>query len=205
MSTLTSSAIITLVNRHLSNNTAPSLMQQANAAKIENMLSTTKGTTMASCLQVTKLATAAAHKARNVYTVSENMITLANNLKAFTSVYANAVKRTATGPTANIAAYTPSTTWFGHTACYSVVKHNSKEDLYLFAIYNKNISTNYYDADAGVMISREEMLELLTPSARKAATSTVTEHKGAGISHSVKVRTVALQNVIELRANKQAL
>ncbi len=177
-------------------------------ADISTLLATVKGVTFASITQVTKVATAAKHKALTINKVTEASVQLFNNLSEFTSVYANAVKRSAAkigdnDPTL-VEGFKAQENWFEHTDCYSVVKHKTKDAFYLYAIYNK--AESLYSMD-GVELSKAEVAEYLTPAAARDllepfdATLNVTHD----VLHNVIVRVTALDNVVSIVAQKQLL
>ena len=192
----------TALAAHANNNTIA-------AATVAAMLASVS-TTFASVTYVTQVKTAAAHKALNVQKVVTANVQLFANIKAATSVFANAVKRSAaqiaSNDAANVAAYTVSAhnSYFAHTACYSIVQHKTKATQYLYAIYNNAQSTHYID---GVAATQQQVAALLTPSAAKAMlqSSNVVVNKTHDIAHSVQVRTIALANIVSLTANKQVL
>lgn len=177
-------------------------------ADISTMLAAVKGTTFASIVQVTKVATAAKHKALTINKVTEAQVQLFNNVNEFTSVYANAVKRSAAKQADNdqaaVAAFTAQENWFEHTACYSVVKHKTKDAYYLYAIYNSAKAVYVMD---GKELTKTEVAEYLTPAAAKDllqpydAALNVTHD----ILHTVAVRVTALENVVSIVAQKQLL
>lgn len=167
-------------------------------ADVSNVLATVKGTTFATITQVTKVATAAAHKAVTINKVTEASVQLFNNINAFTSVYANAVKRDA-----GVAEFTVQDNYFEHTDCYSVVKHKTKEAYYLYAIYNNAKSVYVMD---GREMTKAEVAAYMTPSAAKALLDPQPTHNVLNnVEHSVAVRTVALANIVSIVANKQLL
>jgi hypothetical protein len=175
---------------------------------VSSMLATVKGTTFATITQVTKVATAAAHKAVTINKVTEASVQLFNNLNEFTSVYANAVKRTASKITGNdpaaYEAFRAQSNYFEHTDCYSVVKHKTKDAYYLYAIYNNAKAVYIMD---GKEVDKETVAYYLTPSAAAALTEpeSTTYNVTTGVTHSVTVRTVSLCNVVSIVANKQLL
>jgi phenylpyruvate tautomerase PptA (4-oxalocrotonate tautomerase family) len=167
-------------------------------ADVNAMLANVHGTTFATIVQVTKVATAAAHKAVTINKVTEASVHLFNNIKEFTSVYANAVKRDA-----GVTEFTVQDNYFEHTDCYSVVKHKTKEAYYLYAIYNK--ATSVYVMD-GKELTKAEVAEYMTPSAARALLNPQPTHNVLNdVEHSVAVRTVALANIVSIVANKQLL
>lgn len=177
-------------------------------ADVSAMLATVRGTTFATITQVTKVATAAAHRAVTINKVTEASVQLFNNINEFTSVYANAVKRSAAKIADNDAAlveqFQAQSNYFEHTDCYSVVKHKTKDAYYLYAIYNK--ATSVYVMD-GRELSKAEVAEYLTPSAARELLAPYDHNLNVthDVLHDVTVRTVALSNIVSIVANKQLL
>ena len=176
--------------------------------QVSALLNEVRGTTMASIVQVTKVALAAAHKAVTIKKVTEARVQLFNNLNEHTSVWANAVKRSASkivgNGAANVEAFQAQSNWFEHTDCYSVVKHKTKEQFYLYAIYNNAESVYMMD---GVEVSKQEVAQYMTPAAARELldgdnrTLNVTHD----IEHSAICRAVALENIVSIVAQKQLL
>lgn len=177
-------------------------------AQVEELLASTKGVTFANVHQFTQVATAAKFKAENIFKFTIANITLANNLKDFTNVYENKVKRTAAQIEGNdeqaVAQFESAGNYFHHTPCYSIVKHNNKEEFYLFALYNKSTSVYLHN---GQVVSKEYVADYLTASAAKTLLEdkdTVT-NKTHGIEHKAIVRTVKMSSIIKLTANKETV
>lgn len=176
--------------------------------QVSAILNATRGTTFASIVQVTKVALAAKHKAVNIKKVTEASVQLFNNISEHTSVWANAVKRSASknadNDAANIENFTAQSNWFEHTDCYSVVKHKTKEQYYLYAIYNTASAVYMLD---GVEVSKQEVAEYMTPAAARDllepydATLNVTHD----VLHTAVCRATALENIVSIVANKQLL
>lgn len=177
--------------------------QRITAQQVANMLANVFGTTFASVVQCTPVKLAAAHKLRNVRCVTRANVMLFNNLQAFTSAYANAVKRSAAKIASNdadaVSNFAAATTWFEHTDCYSVVKHKQHDSYYLYAIYSNAVSEYYID---GVAASKAQVAALMTASAAATLLNTDKRVLNAthNIEHDVVVRTVALDNVVQLTA-----
>ncbi len=175
---------------------------------VSALLANVKGVTFAQIVQCTPVALAAKHKAIVIQKVTEASVQLFNNLAAETSVYANAVKRSATAMAsdpANVAAFEVQETWFEHTAeCYSIVKHKTKEAYYLYAIYNGGKSVYIMD---GKELTKAEVAEYLTPSAAKALLTPEdgTYNVGQDIVHNVTVRVTGMDNIVSIVAQKQLL
>lgn len=188
------------------------LQQHANAntisaAQVQAMLANAS-VTFASIAYVTQVQTSAAHKHNNVQKVTVANVQLFANINAATSVFANAVKRSAAQHESNdesaVAAFTAQSNYFVHTACYSVVQHKQSAAQYLYAIYN-NASSVYFINNA--VATKQQVAALLTASAAaKLLQSSNTVHNAThNITHNVQVRTIALQNIVSIVANKQLL
>ena len=180
------------------------------AQQVQNLLANVS-TTFASIMYVTKVATAAKHKNVKIVKVTKANVQLFSNINAATSVYANAVKRSASNATnmqqndANsVANFTAQSNYFTHTACYSVVQHKTNNAQYLYAIYN-NASSVYFINN--VVATKQQVAQYLTASAsaqllQKDNTVTNVTHN---VQHNVIVRTIALSNIVSITANKQTL
>lgn len=176
--------------------------------QVATMLQAVRGTTFASIVQVTKVALAAKHKAVTIKKVTEASVQLFNNLSDNTSVWANAVKRSASkladNDAANVAAFEAQSNWFEHTDCYSIVKHKTKDAYYLYAIYNTAEAVYMMD---GNEVSKAEVAKYMTPAAAKDllqpwdATLNVTHD----VLHTAVCRATALENIVSIVAQKQLL
>ena len=176
-------------------------------ADVSRLLDNVRGTTFATIAYVTKVATAAAHKAVDIKKVTIANVQLFNNLSEYTNVYENAVKRSATklGEDATaVAAFESAGNWFEHTDCYSIVKHKTKEAYYLWAIYNR--AESLYVIGNNV-VSKEEVAQFLTPASARdlLADDSITYNVGHDVQHSVIVRVVGLQNIVSIIAQKDIL
>lgn len=186
-------------------------MQNTNArAQQITALLANNSTTFAQVVYATQVKTAAAFKHLNITkTVSAN-VQLFSNIKAFTSVYANAVKRSAanvaSNNAANVQAFTAQQNYYTHNAnCYSLVQHNTNSNMYLYCIYN-NVQSSAYAID-GVAATKQQVAQYLTKSAAKQLLNNdgTTRNATHNVTHSVTVRTIALSNLISITANKQTL
>lgn len=178
-------------------------IQQQIAALLNNV-----STTVANIVYNTVVKTAAAHK--NVVitkTVTAN-VQLFSNIRADDSVFALAVKRSANAIDANnadaVAAFTAQSNYFEHTDCYSIVKHKQNANLYLYAIFNSAKSVYYIN---NVVATKQQVAQYLTASAAQAllADDAVVHNKTHNVLHTVKVRTIALSNIVSIAANKQTV
>ena len=189
----------------IAQNVNPQASQQIAFKNITEMLGDV-GHTFASLVQCTRVSTAAAHKDMMILKMSYSSISIASKLNEFTNLYENAVKRSANkimdNDAQDVANFQSQGSYFEHTECYSIVQHKSNANLYLFAIYHNNFDSVYYNAKSGTIMSKEDVAVFLTPSEAKKlfAEGEVKESVSTGISHTVNVRTVSLQNVISLKA-----
>lgn len=177
------------------------------ANDVATLLKDVKGTTFASIITVTKVATAAAHKSEQIHKVTTATVQLFNNVSEFTSVYERAVKRSAAklNSEAEVAHFQTQDTYFFHTDCYSVVQHKTDASKqYLYAIYN-NAKSVYVRNDR--IISKEDAATYCTPSAQKEMlkTDTTVHNVNNDVTHDVVVRTIGLASIVQLNAMKQSL
>lgn len=177
------------------------------AQQIANLLNNVS-TTFAQITYVTKVATAAKHKAVNIVKVTTANVQLFSNINAATSVYANAVKRSAakidSNNANNVANFTAQQNYFTHTACYSVVQHNTNNNLYLYCIYNTASSLYFIN---NVLATKQQVAEYLTASAAATLlnTTATTHNVTNNVTHNVVVRTIALSNIVSINAMQQQL
>ena len=155
----------------------------------------------------TRVATAAKHRDREVEKLVDANVQLFSNINAATSVFRNAVQRSASQIAGNdqaaVAEFQPQENYFKHTECYSIVEHRTTGKQYLYCIYNSSRSQYLIDKQPA---TKEQVAELLTPSAARALLNPgPTENKQYGIAHNVCVRTIALENIISITANKQTI
>lgn len=179
-------------------------------AQVEALLQSVKGTTLASIIQVTDVASiAAAHKANKVQKVTQAGIQLFNNVADYNNVYAQAVKRSAAkiadNDQAAVAGYTAQDNYFAHTSTFSLVQHKTDASkFYLFAIYNTADSLYFIN---NTLATKQEVAALLQPAAAKKLLedNSVVHNKTHDILHTVQVRTIALASIVSLKAMKQQL
>lgn len=165
--------------------------------------------TFAQIVYVTKVQTAAAHKGQDIVKVTKANVILCSNIKAHTSVYANKVRKTAKGIETNnqaaVEGFSAQQNYFEHTNVYSVVQHLQHADKqYLYAIYNNASSVYMHN---GVVVDKAHVAQFLTPSAAKALLhNDGTVHNVThNITHTVQVRTIALSNLVSIKARKRIL
>ena len=181
--------------------------QCINAQQVQALLANVS-VTFANIAYATQVQTAAAHKHNNVQKVTVANVQLFANINAATSVYTNAVQRSAaqhaSNNAASVAAFVTAAAYFAHTACYSIVQHKQTQAQYLYAIYN-NASSVYFINN--VVATKQQVAALLTASAAaKLLQSSNTVHNVTNnVTHNVQVRTIALANIVSIVANKQVL
>ena len=177
---------------------------QITAQQIGELLQN-KSTTFAQIVYCTVVATAAAHKDINIVKVVSANVQLFANILAATQVFANAVKRSAAKLATNdplaIQQFTQQSNYFAHTEVYSVVAHKQTNALYLYAIYNAASSVYFVN---GAVATKQQVAQYLTASAaaKLLAASAPTHNVSNNVTHNVKVRTIALANLVSITANK---
>jgi hypothetical protein len=178
------------------------------AQQVMQQLQTVRGVTFANVTQVTKVATAAAHRAVNIQKVSVANVQLFNTVNDYSAVYAAAVKRSAAklDATQDTSNYTPKEAWFAHDAqCFSIVyKKTDPAKTYLYAIYNNAASLLFID---NVQATKQQVAQYLTASAARDLldTSNVVTNVEHGFMHTVQLRAVELCNIVAIKAAKQVL
>lgn len=179
--------------------------QQVIAQQIQAMLARTS-TTFAQIQYTTQVATAAKHKHVNITKVTNANVQLFNNINAFTNVYANAVKRSANNiqqaQNANVNNFATQQNYFTHTTCYSIVKHKTNNNLYLYAIFNNAKSIYFINNQQS---TKQQVAQYLTASAAQALLqqNNTVHNVTNNVLHTVHVRTIALQNINSITACKQ--
>ena len=174
-------------------------------ADVVNLLAN-KSVTFAQITTVTPVATAAKFKTVSIKKVVNANVQLFANIKDY-SLYATQVMRSANklNANANVTNFEVSDTWFTHTNCYSVVKHKTQNKFYLYAIFNSVTSSMYFINN--VVATKEQVAQYLTASnvLKLFDTSGVTHNKTNNVTHNVVLRTVELNNIVSIKANKQFL
>lgn len=130
-------------------------------------------------------------------------IQIYSNLSELTTVYKNAVIKTGKAITENdmekLRNFEVSATWFHHLPeCFSIVKNNSSEELYLYARFLSSTSEYFVD---DIAVEKAEILQYLTPSECKKITedNSIIYNKTNDILHQVIIRTIKLSNITLLR------
>ena len=192
--------IVNTLNSTTSTNTS-----RINVANIVNALSNIKSTTFATLTQCSKVATASAHRAQNIYKLTVQNVTLCNSNA---SIYSNAVTREviASQQAEAFTAMPSNYTMIDNSYSVCALTSNTNKH-YLRAIVNRCLQVVYYCANTNTLLSQEEVAKYLTPSASKAllSTSTGTHVQHADVTHSVIARTFSLPNIYSINVNKQTL
>lgn len=159
------------------------------------------GMTFASICYVSDIQTAAASPLRGyIVKVSRAQVMLANNLKEYTNVFLNAVKRSADS---EIKEWIPSESYYEHTTTFCVVQHKTKpERFYLYVIYQNHHTTDtcYINTLNGEVMFKEEVAAELAPAAAQKLLNGTADvyNKTNDIYHNVHVRTISLDNLASI-------
>jgi hypothetical protein len=194
---------------------AQTALQQRNNAntitpqQVEQLLANVRGVTLASILQVTQVASVAAiHKAHNVQKVTAASIQLFNNVNDY-GVYKNAVQRSANkivdNDSTNVQNFVVQDSYFAHTNTFSLVQHKTDSTkYYLYAIYNNANSLYFID---NALATKQQVAMLLQPSAatKLLEDNSITHNVTNDVMHSVILRTISLDSIVQLKAQKQTL
>ena len=162
-----------------------------------------KASTFAAIEYKTKVQTAAAHKALNIQKYTKANVQLFGTLAEAQAVYAKAVKKAANKIEENdkdkVAEFQTQDNYFEHTDTYSIVKHKTSGKEYLYAFFNN--ASSVYNIN-GKIATKEQVAEYLTPSARERFLGDgIVHNKANDVLHTIQVRTIALENIVELRTN----
>lgn len=159
-------------------------------------------TTFAGVKYTSEVKLAAKNKHIKAHKEVEANVTLFNKLNDY-GVYARAVMKRSSSelePTE----FKTNETYFKHTDCFSIVEHKTNGRQYLYCIMNRIKSSTYYID--GELATKEEVMELVTPSVRKQMEQgSTTYNKTNDVTHNLVLRTIALENIKELNVNKHKL
>lgn len=166
-----------------------------------------KASTFAGIDYITKVQTAAKHKGVNIQKYTTANIQLFSNLKEANKVYTNAVKKAAGKIEENdkdkVQEFVAQDNYFTHTDCFSLVMHKTTGKQYLYAFFNN--AESVYTIN-GKIADKAQVAEYLTPSAKeKLLGDGIVHNKANDVLHTVQVRTIALENIVELRTNGRTL
>lgn len=165
--------------------------------------------TFAQVTYVTKVQLAMQHKAQLIQKVTTANVMLFSNVKAHTAVYKRKVQRSAaqyaSNSSAAIAAFKASAASYTHTAVHSIVHNNTNVNaMYLYCFYN-NARSVYMHNNA--IVTKQHVAAYCTTSAADALLqqNNTVHNVTHNITHNVVVRTIALHNLVAIRARKQLL
>jgi len=185
--------------------TQEQMVKQMDNAVIVAALLQDVSVTFAEIEYVTKVITAAANKKVNIQKRTIANVQLFANINVATTVFANAVKKNAArfpdNEPSNVAAFKAQETYFEHSPVFSICKHKNNDNLYLYCIYNDASSSYTID---GVPATKEVVAEYLTPSAARDLLNPKPEHNVTyNIDHDIRVRVIALHNIIGMKAMRE--
>ena len=202
MQKLTHAQALAAVAAHANNNTITVQQLQQLLANVS--------VTFAQVTYVTQVTLAAAHKAQNILKVTSANVMLCSNIKAHTDVYTRKVQRSAAKYAQNSATavknFKAAKASYVHTNVHSIVQNiNNANKFYLYVFYN-NASSLYVHNNA--VVTKQHVAAYCTTSASNALlqqTDNTVYNVTHNIVHNVKVHTIALHNVVSVRARKQLL
>ena len=89
--------------------------------------------------------------------------------------------------------------------CFSIVYNKKTDSPYLYAVYN-NISSTVYTVD-GETVDKHTVAHYVTPSEREKmlGDNSLVYNKTNDVLHSTIVRTIKIENIISIKANKMQL
>lgn len=173
-----------------------------NAQAISNVLAS-KASTFASIVYVTQVATSAKHKHVNIQKVTKANVQLFNTNFAYAQAVQKSASAISANNTSNVQAFTAQANYFTHTNCYSIVKHNTSNALYLYTSFNNAKSIYFIN---NVQATKQQVAQYLTASASAKLLqndNNVVHNATHNVLHTVNVRTIALANIVSIVANKQ--
>lgn len=162
--------------------------------KIQNALNSIKGSTIASIETVTPVTVSAANKKAGIVIEKHTTgsVMLFNNINDQTDPYLNKVLRSS-----GAESFEKSETYFHHLSCYSLCKHNTKDEFYLSLIWNSSKSFYFIN---GTEADKITVAGYQTPSEAKKTldNSGVVVNVKNGIEHHAIFRVVKLDNIKRL-------
>lgn len=179
--------------------------------KTQNTINTIKaiianGSTFASIEYTTQVKTAAKFKDFKIMKQSKANVTLFGTLKDF-EVYQRAVIKSANKIDGQeVTEFAVSDTYFEHDkTCFSIVNHKTNGTAYLYAIFN-NASKSVYTID-GIEVDKITVSQYLTNSEKDKLLNdnSLVYNKTNDVIHSTIVRTIKIENITAIKANKMEL
>lgn len=185
--------------------TAQQNKSNINVNTIIKALENVQATTFATLTQASKVVTASAHKAQNIFKITVQNVTLCNSNA---SLYNNAVTKhvQATAQAQAFTALASNYTMLNNSYSVCALKSNTNKH-YLRAIVNKCLQVVYYCANTNTILTKQQVAKYLTASAKQTLlqNNNVTTVKHANITHNVTARTFAFNNIYSINVNKQTL
>lgn len=183
------------------------------AQDVNNLFQHRKGVTFAAFDFDCPVKLAAANKDRNIRKRGTARAQIFATIKDIQGVYENAVKRDLekSGDTEGADRFQKQSNWFFHNEddVFSVVRHRADPArAYLYGILEDHSgATEYYDADTGTVMSRNEVAELMTPSQAKELMrdKRVNHNVTHNVTHSIICRTFSLDNIRAIRGEGQVI
>jgi hypothetical protein len=178
------------------------------ASQIKNLLHNVAAT-FAQITYVTQVQLAAKHRHENIQKVTIGNVLLCGDQTTQVDVYARKVRKSAAEVLDNdpraVRDFTADGRYFHHTKTHCIVQHNDYDwKQYLFAIFNNAKSVYVHN---GQLVNKEYVAQFCTASGAKEMleANSYVMNKKHGIMHNVHVRTIALDNIVEIKARKKLL
>lgn len=169
--------------------------------KIQTALNTVKGSTIATIETITPVSISAANKKAGIVIEKKTIgsVMLFNNIKDSTDPYLNKVLKTS-----GVDSFEKSETYFHHLDCYSLCKHNTKDEFYLSLIWNNSKSFYFIN---GIESDKETVASYQTPSESKKTldSSGIVHNVKNDIEHHAIFRVVKLDNIKRLTVAGQTI
>ena len=198
-----------VVKRFADAQNAPETSGVQMASDIFNILRNSV-TTFAHVVQATPVKLASKNSNRNILKLSSVNVMISSSHQT----YERAVKNSATKAGSNenkVDKFKAQKAWFTRREDCAALATANKNGLpvlvYMTYPNPRNSGKRYFiDADTNEIMSKEDVAELMTPSAAKQLLDPPATQKNVkyGIEHNVSTRAVYLHNVLKVIANKQA-
>ena len=170
-------------------------------AKIQTALETIKGSTIANIDTVTPVTVSAENKKAGIVITkfTSGSVMLFNNINDTTDPYLNKVLKTS-----DAESFEKSSTYFHHLDCYSLCKHNTKDEYYICLIWNNAQSVYFVN---GIEATKEQVAQYQTPSEAKKTLdkSGIVYNKTNDVEHHAIFRVVKLDNIKRLAVAGQVI
>ncbi len=164
------------------------------------------GSTFASIEYTTQVKTSAKFKDIKILKSSKANVTLFGTLKDFEVYQRSVIKSANKIDGQNVDDFQVSDSYFQHDkTCFSIVYHKTNQTAYLYAIFN-NASKSVYTID-GIEVDKITVSQYLTNSEKDKllGDNSIVYNKTNDVLHSTIVRTIKIENITAIKANKMAL